>query len=83
MKIDSNLIDGCTYEYVNSVGKHRIGLSSLKYDTFVDSNQNYINLSAISKVDPYVFIGMGAQTATEQSSRGTLRSISFSPQVDD
>lgn len=81
VKIDTNFIDGCTYDYYSEGGKNRIGLSSLNYAAFHNSKQNYINLSGISKIDPYIFSGMGTQSSTESSFRGTLRSISFLPQT--
>ena len=46
-----------TYDYTKSIGsedKPRIGLSALNYGEFLKSNQNYINLSAISKIDQFV-----------------------------
>ena len=46
-----------TYYYTKSIGsedKPRIGLSALNYDEFLKSHQNYINLSAISKIDQFV-----------------------------
>ena len=51
VKVDSEFIEGCTYEYANGNGNARIALSSIDYNKFNLARQQYLNLSAISRVD--------------------------------
>jgi hypothetical protein len=49
VKIDDEFIRTRTYK--SSEGKDRIALSALQYYNFMNSPQQYLNLSAISRVD--------------------------------
>ena len=51
VKVDSEFIEGCTYEYANGNGNACIALSSIDYNKFNLARQQYLNLSAISRVD--------------------------------
>ena len=49
VKIDNEFIK--TETYVDSKGKERTALTALNYADFMNAKQQYLNLSAISRVD--------------------------------
>ena len=70
IKIDNDFIEGCTQAYTQD-GKERTALTAIKYLDFKIAAQEYLNLSAISKVRQFVF-----------ADNEKLRSISFLPSTD-
>lgn len=49
VKIDSEFIR--TYGYMNADGRSRVALTALNYYDFMDAKQQYLNLSAVSRID--------------------------------